>query len=290
MNTLWSDCIQGVQTLYLSRALRFDDRFAPRFRPLFALDPTAPLDMLEVGCGPGALCGALCRWYPLSRVTGLDRDDAFLRFARQRVPDAGFVSGDATALPFPDASFDVTISNTVSEHVEPDAFFGEQRRVLRPGGKCIVLSTRRGLSARAACLAPSPEEEAFWARVETMPDPHAALIGRYPLSEAQLPARLEEVGFAAVRSGYVLTDLTPDDPDVPEALALRMLEEPRQEALESLESALRTFPGAFSREEADAVRRRIQERFDRRLAQYRRGEKQWDAIVTLIQVVTGLRR
>ena len=289
MNTLWSDCIQGVQTLYLSRALRFDDRFAPRFLPLLSLDPTRPMDMLEVGCGPGALCGALARWYPLARVTGLDLDDGFLRFAREHVSGASFVSGDATALPFPDASFDVTLSNTVSEHVEPSAFFGEQRRVLRPGGKCVVLSTRRGLSAEAKSLALSPEEEAFWAKAETLDDPHAPLIGRYALGADALPAKLSEMGFTAVRSGYALVDLTPDSPDVPEALALRILEEPRQAALEALESALRTFPGAFSQTEADAVRRRIQERFDRRLAQYRRGEKQWDCSVTLIQAVTAIR-
>ena len=289
MNTLWSDFIQGTNTLYSSRALRFRDRLMPRYRALFSLPEDAPLRLLEVGCGPGALCGALARWYPLARITGLDRDSAFIAYARAHEPGAEYLTGDATALPFPDESFDATISNTVSEHVEPTAFFGEQRRVLRRGGKCIVISTRRGPSAQAECLALSPEETVFWEKAERLPDPHAGEICRYPLSEAQLPAKLEEMGFTHVRSGYVLLELTPDDPGTSPEEARALIESGRLGALDAVASTLRTFPEAFSSSEADAVLRRVQERFDRRLALYERGEAQWDTSVSILQVVTGVK-
>ena len=63
------------------------------------------------------------------------------------------MEGDATALPFQSNTFDVTISNTVCEHVKPAKFYGEQLRVLKPGGICLVLSSRKGINIAASCLA-----------------------------------------------------------------------------------------------------------------------------------------
>ena len=54
MNEFWSDHVQGVMTLYLSRKLRFDDQFFEQYRQLFALDENADLQVLEIGCGQGA--------------------------------------------------------------------------------------------------------------------------------------------------------------------------------------------------------------------------------------------
>ena len=86
MNTVWSDNIQGVMTLYLSRKLRFDDLFSDQYRRLFALDPERELRILEIGCGPGALAGALSRWYPKAGITGIDRDSGFIAFAKNSIP------------------------------------------------------------------------------------------------------------------------------------------------------------------------------------------------------------
>ena len=85
MNTIWSSYIQGANTLYYSRKLRFDDMFAPQFKALFRLNEAAPLKILEIGCGPGSLAGALRRWYPNAVITGVDRDSEFIR---QHVPQA----------------------------------------------------------------------------------------------------------------------------------------------------------------------------------------------------------
>ena len=54
MNSLWSDNVQGIFTLYLSRKLRFDDMFFKQYRKLFDLDQDKELKILEIGCGPGA--------------------------------------------------------------------------------------------------------------------------------------------------------------------------------------------------------------------------------------------
>ena len=143
MNTVWSEKVQGIKTLYLTRQLRFDDLFFPQYEKLFDLDKNAPLKILEIGCGPGALAQALHRWYPNAQITAVDRDSNFISFAKENCPGIEFLEGDATALPFAADTFDVTISNTVQEHIEPTAFWGEQLRVLKKGGVCLCLSTRK---------------------------------------------------------------------------------------------------------------------------------------------------
>ena len=49
------------------------------------------LDIIEVGCGSGWFCSQLTRF---GRVTGTDLSDSGLARARQRAPEAAFVSGD----------------------------------------------------------------------------------------------------------------------------------------------------------------------------------------------------
>ena len=80
MNHIWSKYIQGTKTLYYTRKLRFDDMFSAQYKELFDLDETKKLKILEIGCGPGALAGALHRWYPNAEITAVDRDSEFIRF------------------------------------------------------------------------------------------------------------------------------------------------------------------------------------------------------------------
>ena len=61
MNNIWSEHVQGIMTLYLSRKLRFDDVFFAQYDRLFGLDRDSELKILEIGCGPGALAESLRR-------------------------------------------------------------------------------------------------------------------------------------------------------------------------------------------------------------------------------------
>jgi len=290
MNDVWSKEIQGPKTLYYSRKLRFDDLFAAQYKALFALDEDRELKILEIGCGPGALAGALRRWYPKARITALDRDSDFIAFARQQEPGITFLEGDATALPFEAGSFDVCISNTVSEHIEPGAFYGEQRRVLKPGGICLLLSARRGINVTAPVLEPSEKEQAFWQRIAPLDHSFEKYaVGKYALNEAQHPAALGRHGFAQVRTGYAVIDLTPDDPKFSAALAHDMINAERYGQLESLDSAAYSFGEQLRPGELEELRRQVNSRFDARLAQYDRGEKQWDCAVSLTLVLRGVK-
>ena len=81
-----------------------------------------------------------------ARVTGVDLTPELLSVARDRAMEAGFTDidfreGDAEALPFPDASFDVVLS-TCGHMFAPDQpkVAAELARVTRPGGRVIFLA------------------------------------------------------------------------------------------------------------------------------------------------------
>lgn len=77
-------------------------------------------------------------------VTGIDMTREMLAKARAAAAEMGatnveFVEGEAERLPFPDASFDVVISNGVIDLIpDKDAVFSELVRVLAPGGRIQV--------------------------------------------------------------------------------------------------------------------------------------------------------
>jgi SAM-dependent methyltransferase len=91
-------------------------------------------DVLEVGCGTGLL---LRRMAGFCRARGVDLSPGMLELARARGLDV--VEGSATALPFPDASFDVVCSFKVLAHVRDiHRALAEMARVARPGGHVLA--------------------------------------------------------------------------------------------------------------------------------------------------------
>jgi SAM-dependent methyltransferase len=90
---------------------------------------------LDMGCGGGGNTAVLrdLGW----SVTGLEYSPTGAAAAASR--DLAVVRGDATRLPFPDASFDLVMSTDVWEHIEDDrSVAAEAARVLRPGGRLLV--------------------------------------------------------------------------------------------------------------------------------------------------------
>ena len=99
-----------------------------------AIGPT-PCRVLDLGCGAGFLANYLAALG--HRVSGLDADAESLEVARayDRTACVDYRRGDACALPFADASFDVVCAMDLLEHVEdPAQLVAEAARVLAPGG------------------------------------------------------------------------------------------------------------------------------------------------------------
>lgn len=288
MNNIWSKYVQGTKTLYYSRKLRFDDMFAQQYKMVFELDEKESLKILEIGCGPGALAGALHRWYPNAEIVAVDRDSEFIRFAREHESGITFMEGDATSLPFEDNSFDVVISNTVSEHIEPSKFYREQRRVLKTKGICLVLSSRRGIAIAPKCLAWGEHEQKFWEKVEQYDDTiNKYGVCKYPMNEAEMPATMEKYGFKNVKTGFVTIDLTPDHSKFSTTLAHDIINAKRYTDIEAIDSVLHSMQEHFTVEEIEEMKRLTNEKYDIRIAQYERNERQWDTNVSIIMVIRG---
>jgi len=98
--------------------------------------------VLDACCGTGDLALAAARRG--GRVTGLDFSEAMLARARRKAPGIEWVQGDALALPFEPASFDVvTVGFGARNLADLASGLRELRRVLRPGGRLAVLEITR---------------------------------------------------------------------------------------------------------------------------------------------------
>ena len=99
--------------------------------------------VLDIGSGPGFLAAEMAAEVgPDGRVHGIDPSESMLAGARRRGAPVEYSTGDALALPFPDEHFDVAVCTQVYEYVEDiAAALAEARRVLRTGGRLLVLDT-----------------------------------------------------------------------------------------------------------------------------------------------------
>lgn len=288
MNTIWSTYVQGIGTLYNTRLLRFSDFFQRKYREVFGIDDKKRI--LEIGCGPGALAESLARWYPSAQVFGVDRDSNFIAFAKQQNPLIQYAEGDATALEFDNESVDVTISNTVAEHIEPSRFYGEQYRVLKEQGVCLVLSARRGINITAPCINERSDfEKEIWKRVENRlaEVDEKFSVCAYPQNESELPLSMEQYGFRNVTTEYLTINLTPDNPIYSKETAHAMIKANRQVSLDGADELMRIASDVVTVDEVEALKRIINSKYDKRIELYDKGIKQWDTNVSVTLVIRG---
>ena len=163
-----------------------------RVRAALALEPGE--QVLDVGVGPGFLAAEMAAEVgPDGRVCGIDTSGAMLDVAARRDPgrDAATLElelGSAEQIPQADESFDAVVTTQVLEYV-PDVAgaLAEMRRVLRPGGRLLVLDTDWD-----SLVWHAPDEE-LMARVLTAWDEH--LVD--PHLPRSLGRSLREAGFVA---------------------------------------------------------------------------------------------
>jgi ubiquinone/menaquinone biosynthesis C-methylase UbiE len=144
--------------------------------------------VVDVACGPGILLPTLAR--RAERVVGLDFTGATLRLARDRCGDDGSVAlvrALAEPAPFGAGSFDAAVLRLALHHFEePERALAEVRRLLRPGGRLVVLDL---------LAADAPDVAALHNTIEVLRDPsHVALLPRGALRGLVEAAGFEIVG------------------------------------------------------------------------------------------------
>lgn len=103
--------------------------------------------VLDVGCGNGRLTIAAQDWVgPTGEARGIDPSPEMIAVARRNAERAKlaakFEVGLVEAIPFPELAFDVVLSRLVLHHLPGNLKqrgLAEMRRVLQPGGVCLVI-------------------------------------------------------------------------------------------------------------------------------------------------------
>ena len=100
-------------------------------------DAAPGMRVLDLATGVGAMAVRLAARFPGISLVGVDLSQQQLSAARENHPELSFIRGDATKLPFDDATFDRVHCSWLLEHVpDPTAVLREVKRVLAPGGSC----------------------------------------------------------------------------------------------------------------------------------------------------------
>jgi demethylmenaquinone methyltransferase/2-methoxy-6-polyprenyl-1,4-benzoquinol methylase len=101
-----------------------------------------PQAVLDVGTGTAKLARAIAARNPGARVVGVDFT---LRMLQQAARGQRLACADATRLPFADQQFDGVVSGFLVRNLaDVRAGLAEQVRVLRPGGRLVILETTPG--------------------------------------------------------------------------------------------------------------------------------------------------
>ncbi|MBA2889060.1 methyltransferase domain-containing protein [Nonomuraea soli] len=205
------DAMQHINEQDQATLRRFVDRLEARgrdprftaFRDSYLAELPPEGEVLEVGCGTGVVARALAR-VPGYTVTGVDQSPVLLEAARGFAAAEGlkvdFRRGDAHALDFPSASFDVLVAHTLISHVaDPARVLREARRVVRPGGVVAVFDGDYA-SLTFAC--------ADHTLGRAMEEALLAVVVSQPRVMRDLPELLRACGLELVEvQGHLLTEV-----------------------------------------------------------------------------------
>jgi arsenite methyltransferase len=121
-------------------------------RIIAALWPDGPpgpgTELIELGCGPGFYSCRLAERFPDMSVTGVDRSESQLGWARERAGMLGlsnccFRRVNALELSYADGEFDIVLASRLFTILpEQNRAVAEMYRVLKPGGHCFIAEPR----------------------------------------------------------------------------------------------------------------------------------------------------
>jgi len=136
------DCVSALDLINRGQ---YESRFADywlKSLPETAARLAAGGRALDVGCGSGAVCGALAKAFPKAQIIGIDPDAESIRRARADAPaNAKFEVSETSK--FNSAGFDlVTLCDVLHDLAEPLKTLREIRALLKPDGTLFIVEPR----------------------------------------------------------------------------------------------------------------------------------------------------
>jgi SAM-dependent methyltransferase len=178
----------------------------PQEEPIFARHPLADgARVLDAGCGTGEIVARLAARFSGATFVGVDLEAPHLERARARcrpfASRTSFEVGDALALSFGDAEFDLVMSRHVLQAV-PDAerAVAEMIRVLRPGGRVHLVVEDYGM---LWCHPTGLPSDSFWQRY---PVNYGKAVGCDVHVGRKMFTLLTDAGLSDIRVDYVVVD------------------------------------------------------------------------------------
>lgn len=296
MNTIWSENIQGVLNLDLSREMRFKDDRKELFLNLLGIKEG--MTVADIGCGPGAVTRKLSKWLEGKvQVIGVDRDTNFIKYAKEKAQKQGlrnicYYEGDALKLPLEDNSVDVCISNTVIEHVPNQEFLMEQKRICKPYGRVNVMYTRTDKCIKTETdesLRQSAREREILDKlfIGTEKVDRKNNVGIYWPDPVGLPKLFNQLGFKNVQVDAVAVPIAIDDSRNNYDQKLSISDAQKQQMIEGVEMGLRINPDVLTENELNELKGLVDDRFERRAGLIKSGTSVWDYTITIMQIVSG---
>lgn len=294
MNNYWSKYVQKTEELYLSRALRFHQGNIDKW--IEAMGLRDGMKLLEVGCAGGLLCHRLKERLPAADITGLDFDTGHIEYAKKKTKElnlsCNFLAGDATQLPFEDNTFDACYSYTVINFCDPEKFVSEQHRVLKPGGRMVIMCVC-GMGNKPEEWIPTEgceEKELFDKVWEAASHNSRSQIKRYEDRPEKYFSHLARKGFHDLSIDAVaVVKYAPDCDNVSDKMARAQINEDRMSEISSVEKAYAMAPDALTDAEYSLLLDGINRRFDRKIQQYERGERSWEFRIVTTALVSGIK-
>ena len=292
MNTYWSQYVQKTEELYLSRGLKFHRGNIDKWIDVMQLRDG--MKILEVGCAGGLLCHRLKERLPSAEITGVDFDIGHIDYAKRKSTElnlqCNFVAEDATKLPFEDNTFDVCYSHTVMNFCDPAKFVSEQHRVLKPGGKMIIMDVYgRGVKPEEWIPTDDCEEKELFDKVWTAAsDNPNSQIRRFEDRPEKYFAYLATQGFQNISiDAMASVNYAPDCCNVNDEMARAQINEDRVSELSSVEKAYLMAPNALSEMEYQTLLDMINRRYDKKIQRYENGEKDWEFRIATTVLISG---
>lgn len=294
MNTYWSQYVQKTEELYLSRALKFHKGNIDKWIDVMQLRDE--MEILEVGCAGGLLCHRLKEQLPNAKITGLDFDIGHIDYAKKKTEElklqCNFIAGDATNLPFENDIFDTCYSHTVINFCDPARFVGEQYRVLKPGGRIIIMDVyNKGLKPEEWIPTDTCEEKELFDKVwaAASANPHSQ-IKRYENRTEKYFAYLAEQGFHNLSIDVMATvNYAPNCDNIDDEMARAQINDDRITELSSVEKAYKMAPDGISKAEYQTLLDMINRRYDKEILQYENGDKHWNFRITTTVLISGVK-